>query len=1060
MSKRTNFSRRVLAGLTAGVLALSNLPATAHAAEPPFQVDLDVVTDHLLAAQAQIHDGGQPGLVRLVLSAEFLEWRRQHASASALEAYDHLSARYDALTDALTPQDAMLPESDYVLRLASVVVADPEPTAASAPHIRDLVEAILGKSVTTFDTREDLVSGSLRGSHWLRTRSEVEAAIYSAVRRRAIADDGFAYAWNGILGQPAEIDATATLAQLKADPTLQQLVNVDAILALQASRPAFLAEVQRQFGLVAAALSEESEQARARLAALSATCPVKPDASCSPQQRAAAEAAAKAEQKEIDGAAAAAKLLGGLAKIADLKAGEKIEKVATAWYSIITAINKYATAVAGRSAADAILSGASVVLAGDILGAVMTLVGLLGDSGPSLDQQILSQIAELRQEVRALHQEMRESFQRIELQLNTIFVVMLNEFDKLSGAIAGNTAALIDIQNQLAEQELRLESVAATILAAIGDVELHDARADVNQYIGYADTYGQSIPTFGEYIGPENEFHYAATEIATHAAFVVPPSLASDPTVSPTQVLDNYGESNALSYLARLGRARDPRVLDPVDVFANPSVWNFSAQAWALLALQNAGYASQVSPSRRAQIELEGQRILDGARSFSRPADLPDATGDRTNPIFTTLVAEYRDALVRLGNGMSAIRRLEIQTRKEPLDAQGTSFVTVPKNYGLFFPANQTIPTSVLPENPLKLGKCTPTASNPQLVRPANVNFASLAPELRFAHYAFSPSMQDTMRLPQISQCYDVTFTGYREVTTTIATSEYARLRLTMRTRFRWAPDEAWRNARSATYTWPEMRISYVCHSHCTANSHTTLEEALIARWPRDKALFEQSATLSVDNDLVNTARAQMTAFLQGRQRTLYQRVAADIFNANTTLNLAVADLDDAARQLQAYTRLGFPIALGGDDILSSLLFGDHSLPVNAIGNTQIDRTYNIAFNAYACSPAAGLGTPCTGGPFLPLRDQPHLDIATSTNPSLPVFCAAQTWAIPGLPGDPVGDCLIGSATERLDGLAGRYRHHSQLLSSGVYVEQLPWIASTLATLPLVDTIVRTEESN
>jgi hypothetical protein len=188
--------------------------------------------------------------------------------------------------------------------------------------------------------------------------------------------------------------------------------------------------------------------------------------------------------------------------------------------------------------------------------------------------------------------------------------------------------------------------------------------------------------------------------------------------------------------------------------------------------------------------------------------------------------------------------------------------------------------------------------------------------------------------------------------------------------------------------------------------------------------------------------------------------VAADIFNANTALNVAVADLDDAARQLQAYTRLGFPIALGGDDILSSLLFGDHSLPVNAIGNQQIDRTYNIAFNAYACSPAAGLGTPCGGGPFLPLRDQPHLDIATSTNPSLPVYCTAPTWAVPGLPGDPVGDCLVGGATERLDALAGRYRHHSQLLASGVYVEQLPWIASTLATLPLVDTIVRTEESN
>src|SRR6185503_2850174 len=98
------------------------------------------------------------------------------------------------------------------------------------------------------------------------------------------------------------------------------------------------------------------------------------------------------------------------------------------------------------------------------------------------------------------------------------------------------------------------------------------------------------------------------------------------------------------SYLARLARPRDPRVPDAADVFANPSVWNFAAQAYALLALQNPAYAAQVSPARRAQIELEGQRILDVARSFSRPAAQPDATGVRTNPIFTSLAAEYRDA--------------------------------------------------------------------------------------------------------------------------------------------------------------------------------------------------------------------------------------------------------------------------------------------------------------------------------------------------------------------------------------------------------------------------------
>jgi hypothetical protein len=1065
MRTQTKPFSRLVAVVTAGALLAGGLQAGAFAAPPPFEVDLEVLTDQLLGAQVQIHEGGQAGLERLLLSAEFLEWRRQHPSASGLDALDRLSARRDALQDARTAQDRVLSEPEFVMRAASVLVSDLERTAAGATHIRALIDAALGKSVAAFDTREDLVSGSLRGTQWLRARSQVEAGVWSAVRRQAVADAGFAYAWNGVLGQPVGIDATASLAQIKVDPQLRPFVDVDAILAHQGSAPEFLAEIQRQFGLVAARLASESASARARLAALSATCPVKPDAACTPEQRAAAAATASSEQKEIDAGATAAKLLGGLARIADQTSGEKIEKVATAWYSIITAINKYGEAVAGRSAEDAILSGASLVMAGDVLGAVMTLVGLLGESTPSLDQQILDQVVKLRQEVRALHEEMRDSFARIEAQLNTIFTVVLSQLDRLNAAVAGNTAALISIQNELAEQELRLESVAATILTAIGDVELHDTRSDVNQYIGYAETYGQPIPSYGEYIGPENEFHYAATEVATHTAFVVPPALADDPTVRPLDVLNSYGESSALSYLARLGHRRDPRVTDPSDAFANPSVWNFTAQAYALLQLQNPGFAAQVSPARGAQIGLEGQRILDVARSFSRETAQPDTTGDRTNAIFTGLVQDYRTALARLASRL-AVLRTETQKRKESSD-HGATFQAMSKTYALFGAPNQALPESVLPADFPSVRMCSPGASNPLLTRPSNVNFRSLAPELRFAFYAFSPTLQDTLRLPELSECYDLAWTGYREVTTPTYTAEYAKLRLTMRTRFRWAytagapslPDEQWRNARSLTYTWPEMRISYQCTgTHCTGNSYTTIEQALAARWPRDKALFEQSATVTLDSDLITSARTQMTAFLQGRQGALYQRAATEVYNASTPLNVAAADMSQAARQLQAYTRLGFPVALAGDDILSSLLFGRYPLPSNAVTDPQVERTLTIAFNRYACVPSVTVGNSCFGGPFYPLGNQPYLETIGGVTPTQPITCAVSGG--PGLPGDPVGDCLVASATQRLNALAGRYRHHSQLLAAGVYVEQLPFVASTLATLPLVDTIVRTPAAN
>jgi hypothetical protein len=1062
--------KRVAAVLAAGALLSGSLPREGRADEPPFAVDLELLADRLFAAKVQLHHGGQPGLERLLLSAEFLEWRRLHAAASAEEATHHLEARRDALTDGLTPPDRMLSEAEFAIRAAAVLVGDVEGTAAGAPHLRRLIEVTLGKAVGAFDTREDLVNGSLRETAWLRARSQVEAELWAAVRRQSLDDPAFASAWNGVLGQPA-IDAAASLDQLKADPRLSALVDVDAILAQQGSRAAFLAEVQRQFDLVTVALAVESASARARLVQLSAACPVKTEVTCTPEQRAAAAAAAAAQQKEVDAVAAAGKLLGGLGRIADPATGEKMEKVVTAWFSIITGIIKYGEAVAGRNTADAIFSGAALILTGDVLGAVMTMVSLMGGGSPSLDQKILDQIVKLRQEVRALHQEMRASFERIETQINTIFAVMLHEFDRLNATLAGNTVALTNIQNQLAVQGLRLEAVAATILTAIGNVDLLPARSHVNQYIGYQETYNQPIPTYEDYQRPENAFHLAATSVATDVPFVVSPSDAGNPTVDPTVVLDTHGESASLSYLARLAQFRDPRVPPFSDPFANPSVWNFGAQAHSLLALQNPAYAERVNAGRTAEIVDEGQRILAIASSFSRPANPPPPTAPPpadhpTNPIFTSLVADYRSALIRLADRLKHIRNSEVLVRKEPMaNPPSAPFVTVGKTYNLFGPPNQVLPDSTLPAEPATVKSCAPMPVNVLLARPANTAFKLLTPELRFAHYAFFPHLNDAP-LPQVDHCFDAQFVDHR-YTYGIFTDTYARLRLTLRTRFRWSSGDLWRDARTASYTWPETRISHLCASNLcspSANSFASVHQELGQRYPSGKALFEQSATIAVDNGLATYARAQMQAFLHGRQRALYAKAYADVHDADKVMNVAGLDLGEAARLLQAYTRLGFPVALSGDEILSSALFGRYPLLVNKPADPRLDTTFGTAFNQYACSPSVEIDRPCFNAgvwSFQPLRLQPHLETyLAGITVNAPVLCAVSTVGIAGLPGDPVGDCIVGSATRNLSALAARYRHHSELLASGAYQEQLPWVASTVETLPLVDAIVRAQSSN
>ena len=112
----------------------------------------------------------------------------------------------------------------------------------------------------------------------------------------------------------------------------------------------------------------------------------------------------------------------------------------------------------------------------------------------------------------------------------------------------------------------------------------------------------------------------------------------------------------------------------------------------------------------------------------------------------------------------------------------------------------------MLPADPTSVHACTPGTS-PVSARPTSPSAPS---PLRCGsrYHAYAPELEDTTRLPDLSKCYDATFTGERTVASTYSIATYARLRVTMRTRFRWAPGEPWRNARCATYTWPETRMA------------------------------------------------------------------------------------------------------------------------------------------------------------------------------------------------------------------------------------------------------------
>ncbi|MFD6683106.1 hypothetical protein [Micromonospora parva] len=1025
-STRTRRGTAVLAMIA--VTAASALFGEPASADPvPVPIPQTALTDRAFGQVAETHLQGADRITAAVLSAEFVQWHRLHPNVTAEQAQTQLTTRKQLLDSSLTAFDRLLPEQDLLLKSVDILLGAPGGDTRTSPEITGLVGAVIGKTVEAWDTREELASGALRTAQWLRGRDDALATVWSAIRQAAAASAPVATAWNAVLGEPFGVDITSGYQDLSQDPGLSH-VDLAAILALQGDSAAFVAAAKQQLAALHAQLLGLSLEIRLEIGENNQKCPPEgpPSAACTAAAKKAAEDRDKDRQQTISDVKAGVGMVSTLIGFADPDAGKKSKVIGEAVLTTISAISKYAAAITGRGLAGSIFSTATLAMTGNIFGAVMSVVGLFGSSAPSLDAQILAQVKALRDEVRALGDEMRASFARVEAQINTVYANMMAQFDKLNAAIAGNTAQITLVQQQVAQLGLRLEDIAATVLAAIGDATLHDARADINKYLGYLENFGQPIPTYNEFVGPENEFHLAATQLASGAAFVVPRTDADNPAIDPTTVLNSFGEARSINYLARVASGRDPSMVEPSTPVGNPTVWNLGAQAYAMLMLQNPTYAAQVSTGRAAQIEAEGTRVADLAASFGRPAN------GNANGLITGLVDEYVGATNELSTALAAVRTNEIQVRYEP-DANGVQ-VRTPKNYDLFWDTDKPLAPAPTKPDEATVPSC---AGSRQIDRPGNVRYDLMSNVVRALQYAYTPRLDEppagVRELPEVGYCYAPSWVHTR--TTGYGTGViryYGKLRLQIHSRFRLNSTAAWQNSRTADYTWPDEQVYQIDCELFNCDSETTPEQGLTQKWPAGRYAFASAATATNNTALDTTLTPTLRGFLQARQKLMYDRVRDQSTQVSGPIPTALKKVNTAARLLQAYTRLGLPNALDSDDVLSANLFGQYQLPVNMPTDAKIGNAYARASGNYTlCGPA-----PCPLDPSRPLRDQVSLKV-----PCEPAVDSSN------LPGDPLGDCLITSARSRANTLMQRYEVWADQMTAGLHHERVPWLNDTLVGL-------------
>ncbi len=239
-------------------------------------------------------------------------------------------------------------------------------------------------------------------------------------------------------------------------------------------------------------------------------------------ERSKAAAAAAEHKLKIDAAKSSVMILSTLTGFIDEERGKQLSVVGNAAIEIYESVNGWMKAVAGLGKLEALTSLSTVVMTGNVLGAVMNVISLFGNSGPSPEQMILEEIGKLRQQVNELRTEMHDRFDRIDKELNSIYTTMQDRFNLIDiqlGKIDGN---VLEIQSALAQVDVKLSRMERNNFELINAVARRELVEVVNLGLGYQKRTGQPMPFTPNFDSFANKLYTWVTNNAYDAGSIGP----------------------------------------------------------------------------------------------------------------------------------------------------------------------------------------------------------------------------------------------------------------------------------------------------------------------------------------------------------------------------------------------------------------------------------------------------------------------------------------------------------------------------------------------------------
>jgi hypothetical protein len=715
---------------------------------------------------------------------------------------------------------------------------------------------------------------------------------------RAKADPFFARAWNSIAPDSSvtveNFDAKTYLANHPdaAPPRVSAAIGPDGSMEIS------LADLQQlattEFGKINASIDD----LQLTLGTLSAQQGQLVDFMRNQQARQQAQALAEAKAKEhklkLEAANSAVSIIATLAGVIDPKLGKQIATVGSSAIKIGESLNGWMHAVAGLNGLNKLTSLSTVVMTGNVLGAVMNVVSLFGKGQPTPDKLILAEIGKLRQQVSELRTEMHTRFDQIDKELATIYTTMQQRFDQIDVQLGRINGSLEEIQQSLLTLSLalnRLERNNFEYLDAIGRRPLLTA---INGALGYKQRTGLDMPYQPDFVEYENTFQSWGTINAFDALSAGPSQrdfsdgqvlaeLSAAPLDANVNYLNGWLSAHGLPPFAskRLAGLRD---------------WAFASRAYADMGLDWPAHLQRINPQRQAALDAVGNDLQLALHNIST---IQTPSGLRGNTLlFTGVISYYTAKLEALDSALAASDAAFVTGVQSDLGRE------VP--FDLFGGFDQPLAYQAPGISTMSCGDTTgnaPAAPSTLKAQTPNFNRYNLA---------------EYLKLGTITSCLSATLTNVKLICPPgkDVCDRQGDLRIFVDARFNNVSLEARTLAAGRVIVPGEMDLT----------------NYVIGRWGALKATFEAQSTSVTPTPALAQQRAELlsttTMGVQNRLRDYqhlhYSQVLSEL-NSGSLHALAV-ELAGAKKLLDSFVTLGLPQALDRDDFLRSLLFSDQAL--------------------------------------------------------------------------------------------------------------------------------------